>query len=96
MVSCTWRIDGSDGPVVHAFNVHDNEQPHGSHHILEGLIVSDVRLRSRSWDLTVTFDGGFELHVFCEMGAEPHNWDVLGPNDAKLVVGPDCDVESSK
>lgn len=96
MVSCTWRIDGPDGPVIDAFNVHDNEQRKGSHHILEGHVVREVSLRSRSWDLTITFDGELELHVFCQMGAQPENWHVLGPNDAELVVGPDCDVESSE
>lgn len=91
MINCVWEISGPRGAFVDSGDVHDREPWQDDHTVLEGLAVRDVELVGPSCDLTLLFEGGFQIRALCETG-EDYNWSIVGPHGEELGVDTDCRI----
>ncbi|MGH3523992.1 MAG: hypothetical protein ACRDU4_14515, partial [Mycobacterium sp.] len=66
-IECTWRISDGTFLVASSADGHEPERSeYGSLSRVIGLAVSQCSFRPPFFDLSVTFDTGLQLDVFCD------------------------------
>lgn len=96
LVWCTWRLDGTDGPISSS---DDSDQgiTDGLHRLV-GEMVEKVQVEMPGWDLVLRFSGDLTLRIFCDhVPGDPSfdgNWQVsLQDKTISLGPGTTCDIE---
>lgn len=95
-VWCAWRLDGADGPLTSWDDV--DEIAAQTLELLVGQKIASVNVKPPSWDLTIAFDRGHKLKVFCDhVIGDPSfdgNWDLLMP-EKEIYIGASsrCKIE---
>lgn len=95
-VWCAWRLDGTDGPLTSWDDVDENASRLLD--TLAGQKITNVKVEPPSWDLTIAFDRGYKLKVFCDhVIGDPRfdgNWDLSMPDKA-IYIGASsrCKIE---
>jgi hypothetical protein len=94
LVWCTWRLDGPDGPLTSSDDTTANIATELQK--LVGAAIESVALLPPAWDLTVRFNNGLMLRVFCDhVPGEPSfdgNWE-LWRRGVAVFVGPGARYE---
>lgn len=89
LVWCTWRLDGSQGPLTSSDDTDDAINRNLGR--LRDTDVRSVSVTSSSWDLRISFKNRLRLLVFCDhVPGEPSfdgNWE-LWLRHLALYVGP--------
>jgi len=88
-VWCTWRLDGTDGPVTSWDDTEESvEAGLGK---LIGSRIDNIEVIPPAWDMNIKFSNSLCLRVFCDhVPGEPSydgNWDVRTQN-VSIAVGP--------
>lgn len=103
-VKCAWRLEGEDTTVC----TWQDDRSEGGRMLnglrsMVGRRIISARAGPPSWDLTVQFDGGLRLLVFCDISTEdpdPECYDLFSPDtsfgvlaggsiEAEVRFGPD-------
>ena len=88
LVWCTWRLDGRDSPI--ASSDLSSDAVRDALQVLIGQKVVSVEATPPAWDLSVTFDSGATLRIFCDhIPPDPtidSNWE-LRVRGGELAVG---------
>jgi hypothetical protein len=90
MIECPWRLENSDYTVADWTTVtSDSPERRDQHLVLNERTVASVQLADVGPDLTIRFDGGFTLTVFCGLEPSfPECWFLLLPDGRSVVAGP--------
>jgi hypothetical protein len=91
LIECTWRIDGPRGVVASCF---DSNEPGGlmlkALAEIEGRTIEEARFENAGCDLTIRFEGGFELRCLStetDPRRRRNNWSYWSPRGL-VTVGP--------
>ena len=97
LVWCSWRLDGSEGPLSSSDDTMD--------HVVQALsmladrVIDCVAIDMPGWDLRLEFNGGLVIKVFCDhVPGDPSfdgNWDLfLTEHIISIGAGSVCEIES--